>query len=78
MGLQKGDVQKMYLVFCEIAGEIAVKGKDHHVTLPNMLSFVMVEESAFTKRLFSIFKKEGADFKQFVCAMWNFCTLEEL
>ncbi|KAJ1433788.1 hypothetical protein B484DRAFT_7812 [Ochromonadaceae sp. CCMP2298] len=76
MGLEKGDVQKLFAVFCRIAGN-PVWGQEQRISLTSMLSFVMLEESAFTERVFSIFMM-GVDFKQFVYAVWNFCTLTTL
>jgi serine/threonine-protein phosphatase 2B regulatory subunit len=43
-----------------------------------MLMHFDIERTPFTKRVFSIFDDDGSgtiDFREFVMAMWNYCTL---
>mgnify|MGYP000395057526 CR=1 FL=1 len=40
--------------------------------------YIDIERTPFTKRVFSIFDDDGSktvDFKEFVMALWNYCTL---
>ncbi|KAJ1433787.1 hypothetical protein B484DRAFT_394366, partial [Ochromonadaceae sp. CCMP2298] len=71
MGMKKKDCQRLYSVF----KDISVIGQPK-ISLQMLLSYVMLEQTKFTERVFSFFKKGPVDFKEFVCAVWNFCTLE--
>jgi Ca2+-binding EF-hand superfamily protein len=73
MKLSKGEVQKLYKIFRAVdvdgSGEIA---------LAELLVHIDLERTSFTKRIFSIFDEDSSgeiDFKEFVIALWNYCTL---
>ena len=43
-----------------------------------MLEYLHLERTKFTKRIFRIFDEDGSgqiDFREFVIALWNYCTL---
>jgi Ca2+-binding EF-hand superfamily protein len=48
------------------------------IELLELLMYMDIERTPFTKRIFSIFDDDGSntvDFKEFVMALWNYCTL---
>lgn len=54
--------------------------QDHSgtISLWEMLEYLGLTRSKFTKRVFSIMDEDGSgeiDFREFVVAMWNYCTL---
>lgn len=48
------------------------------IDLHEMFRFLQIEKTPFTQRVFTIFDADGTgrvDFREFVLAMWNYCTL---
>lgn len=66
-------ISKMYDLFDRV-------DKDHSGTVETLELFMAldIERTPFTKRVFSIFDEDNSgkiDFKEFVYAVWNYCTL---
>ena len=54
------------------------KDRSGTIELLELLMYLDIERTPFTKRVFSIFDDDGSntvDFKEFVLALWNYCTL---
>lgn len=73
LGISESDCGKLYHLFSKIdmdgSGEIEIL---------ELLMFLDVERTRFTKRIFSIFdddKSGQIDFREFVLSIWNYCTL---
>ena len=73
--LSNDDLQRLYKVFSKIdqdsSGQIATW---------ELLEFLKLERTKFTKRVFRIFDEDGSGqicFKEFVSACWNYCTLSK-
>jgi Ca2+-binding EF-hand superfamily protein len=69
------DVRKLYLVFATI--DVV---KDKKIGLDELLAYLELEKSAFTKRLFGVFDEDGSgeiDFNEFALSIWNFCALSK-
>jgi Ca2+-binding EF-hand superfamily protein len=50
------------------------------ISLSELMAFLDLERTKFTKRVFSIFDEDMSgeiDFREFVVAMWNYCTLSK-
>ena len=50
------------------------------ISLSELMAFLDLERTEFTKRVFSIFDEDMSgeiDFREFVVAMWNYCTLSK-
>lgn len=48
------------------------------IEIIELLNFLDIERTRFTKRVFSIFDDDGSgsvDFREFVLSLWNYCTL---
>lgn len=48
------------------------------IEMAELLAFLDLEKTRFTKRIFSIFDEDGSgliDFREFVMSLWNYCTL---
>ena len=46
--------------------------------MAELLAFLDLEKTRFTRRIFSIFDEDGSgliDFREFVLSLWNYCTL---
>lgn len=49
-----------------------------NIEIAEMLAFLDVDRTKFSKRLFSIFDDDASgeiDFKEFVLSCWNYCSL---
>ncbi|KAJ1442905.1 hypothetical protein B484DRAFT_321842 [Ochromonadaceae sp. CCMP2298] len=73
MKLSKVEVKKLYRIF----RLVDVDGSGT-IALAELLVHIDLDRTSFTKRIFSIFdddKSGEIDFKEFVLALWNYCTL---
>ena len=71
--LEEGDIGSFYRIF----RTIDVDGSGT-IEIAEMLAFLDVDRTKFSKRLFSIFDDDNSgeiDFKEFVLACWNYCSL---
>ncbi len=71
--LHQADIGRLRKIFNTI-------DKDHSgsIELLELLMYMDIERTPFTKRVFSIFDEDGSntiDFKEFVMSLWNYCTL---
>lgn len=73
MQLSEREVRKLFNEFHKVdmdgSGSIA---------LPELLAHLDLPVTSFTQKVFSIFDDDGSgevDFKEFVMALWNYCTL---
>ena len=64
---------RLFEVYCKIdqdlSGEIATW---------ELLEFLHLERTKFTKRIFRMFDEDGSgqiDFREFTVSLWNYCTL---
>jgi len=49
--------------------------------MAELLAFLDLEKTRFTKRIFSLFDEDGSglvDFREFVMSLWNYCTLTKV
>ena len=75
LGLDGKDLWKLWDVF---AG--ADKDNSGEISLVEMLDFLHIDRTRFTKRVFSIFDEDMSgeiDFREFVISTWNYCTLSK-
>lgn len=73
MQLNKSEVRKLFNVFRVVDAD-----GSGNVGLNEMLIHIQVENTPFSEKIFSIFDADRSgeiDFKEFVLALWNFCTL---
>lgn len=71
--LSRREVNKLYKIFRK--ADVDGSGT---IALIELLCHIDVERTAFTERVFSIFDEDGSgeiDFREFVLALWNYCTL---
>ncbi len=71
--LTSHDVGRLYKIF----RKVDVDGSGT-IALAELLAHIDVERTQFSQRVFSIFDEDGSgeiDFKEFVLALWNYCTL---
>ena len=73
MKLSKNDVLQLYKTFQKV-------DFDHSgsVDIVEMLTLLDVERTRFTEHVFTVFDSDGSgkiDFKEFVLALWNYCTI---
>ncbi len=71
--LNGNDIGKLYDVFLRVDED-----KSGTIGLVEMLTLMDVENTAFSRRVFSIFDEDHSgkiDFREFVLALWNYCTL---
>ncbi len=48
------------------------------VGLSELLVHINLDQSTFTESVFTLFDQDGSgelDFREFVCSLWNYCTL---
>ena len=67
------DVEKCFKVYRKIDAD-----GSGAVSIEEMLIYLEIEPTAFSRRVFSIFdlnKSGKVDFREFVLSMWNYCTL---
>lgn len=71
--LRKKEISKLYNIFQKV--DVDCSGT---IGLAELLALMDVERTAFSERVFSIFDEDGSgaiDFREFVLALWNYCTL---
>lgn len=71
--LRKEEISRLYEVFRKADAD-----NSGAIVLLELLNYFDIERTAFSERVFSMFdeNKSGAiDFKEFVLALWNYCTL---
>jgi serine/threonine-protein phosphatase 2B regulatory subunit len=71
--LGPNELSQLFAVYCKI--DIDRSGD---ITTWELLEHLHLERSRFTKRIFRIFDEDGSgqiDFREFVIACWNYCTL---
>lgn len=71
--LRRKEIRKLYELFKRV--DIDNSGS---IGLNELLNHMDVDKTAFTERVFSIFDEDGSgsvDFREFVLALWNYCTL---
>jgi Ca2+-binding EF-hand superfamily protein len=71
--LTSRDVGRLYNIF----QKVDVDGSGT-IALAELLAHIDVERTQFSQRVFSIFDEDGSgeiDFREFVLALWNYCTL---
>ena len=67
------DIGRLYRIYNKIDGD-----KSGLIDYMEMLSFLDIERTPFSKRVFTMFDEDGSgklDFKEFVMSLWNYCTL---
>lgn len=72
----------MYRIFNAVAKHMPTTDEygslSKEVGLPELFGVMDIERTKFTERVFSILDEDGSeklDFREFVLALWNFCTL---
>ncbi len=71
--LRPREVEKLYKIF----RRVDVDGSGT-IELVELLVHIDLDRTKFTERIFSIFDEDGSgqiDFREFVIALWNYCTL---
>ena len=73
MRLTKTEVNKLYDIFCKV--DLDGSGS---VDIVELLTLLDIERTAFTEQVFTVFDSDSSgkvDFKEFVLAIWNYCTI---
>lgn len=73
MRLTKSEVKQLYSIFSKV--DLDGSGS---VDIVELLTLLDVERTAFTEQVFHIFDSDGSgkvDFREFVLALWNYCTI---
>lgn len=73
MRLTKSEVQQMYNIFRKV--DLDGSGS---VDIVELLTLFDIERTRFTEQVFTVFDSDGSgkvDFKEFVLAVWNYCTI---
>jgi Ca2+-binding EF-hand superfamily protein len=73
LGITECDVGRLYGLFRAIDGD-----GSGSIEIIELLMFLDVERTRFTKRIFSMFDDDNSgsiDFREFVLSIWNYCTL---
>jgi len=73
LGFTEGDITRLSRQFSKIDAD-----GSGEISLDELLDFLDVPRTRFAKRVFSIFDEDMSgeiDFKEFVVAMWNYCTM---
>jgi len=75
MKFTKQEITRLYELFCRV-------DVDHSgtVDMVELLTLLDIERTKFSVRVFSIFDDDRSgliDFKEFVLAAWNYCTLSD-
>ena len=71
--LTENDVGRLYKIFRKID-----KDSSFSIEVLELLMYLDIERTPFTKSAFSIFdddKSGSIDFREYVCALWNYCTV---
>lgn len=74
--LTRNDVKRLYKVFTTM--DIDRSGS---ITLAELLAHIDLPRTAYTEKIFSIFDDDNSgeiDFREFVLAVWNYCTLSKV
>eukprot|EP00605_Chrysophyceae_sp_TOSAG23-4_P001211 GSChrysophyteH1.ASY1.ANO1.1320.1 assembled CDS len=67
------DIGRLHKIYRQIDND-----SSGQIELAELLAFLDLEKTRFTKRIFSIFDEDNSgliDFKEFVLSLWNYCTL---
>lgn len=75
MKFTKHEIAQLYNLFCK--ADVDLSGA---VDMVELLTLLDIERTSFSVRVFSIFDKDKSgviDFKEFVLAAWNYCTLSD-
>ena len=73
--LQEVDVGRMRKIFNKCDND-----RSGSIELLELLMYLDIERTPFTKRVFGIFDDDNSgeiDFKEFIMALWNYCTLSK-
>lgn len=73
MKMSTADIRSLFYSFREV--DMDGSGS---IGLAELLAFVDLPRTKFTEKIFSIFDEDKSgevDFKEFVLALWNYCTL---
>lgn len=73
MKLSKSEVQRMYNIFRKV--DLDGGGS---VDIVELLTLLDIERTRFTEQVFTVFDSDGSgkvDFREFVMAVWNYCTI---
>ncbi|GMH75286.1 hypothetical protein TL16_g06709 [Triparma laevis f. inornata] len=71
--LSNNDLNRLFDVYCKIDQDFSGE-----ISTWELLEYLHLERTKFTKRIFRIFDEDGSgqiDFREFVIALWNYCTL---
>ena len=74
LSLRTIDIGRLYYIFRKID-----RDNGGRIEVLELLMFLDVERTPFTKRAFTIFDEDGSgsvDFREYVLSMWNYCTLD--
>ena len=75
IGISDGDVKKLYKKFKRIDLDGSMS-----ISLAEMIAYIGLEDSPYSRRIFSIFDNDGTnsvDFGEFIVVLWNYCTLAQ-
>jgi Ca2+-binding EF-hand superfamily protein len=75
MKFTKREIAQLYNLFCK--ADVDLSGT---VDMVELLTLLDIERTSFSVRVFSIFDEDKSgliDFKEFVLAAWNYCTLSD-
>ena len=73
MKLSKSEVQRLYNIFRKV--DMDGGGS---VDIVELLTLLDIERTRFTEQIFVVFDSDGSgkiDFREFVLAIWNYCTI---
>jgi hypothetical protein len=73
MRLTKSEVRQLYNIFRRV--DLDGSGS---VDIVELLTLFDIERTRFTEQVFTVFDSDGSgkvDFKEFVLAVWNYCTI---
>lgn len=71
--LTKSEVHRLYQIFSRV--DMDGSGS---VDIVELLTLLDIERTSFTEQVFTVFDSDGSgkvDFKEFVLAVWNYCTI---
>ena len=69
------DIGRLYRIYNLIDAD-----KSGLIDYVEMLTYLSIERTAFSKRVFTMFDDDGSgklDFREFVMSLWNYCTLSK-
>lgn len=73
MKLTRGEVSNFYKLFKKVDFD-----NSGSVDIVELLTLLDVERTRFTEHVFTLFDSDGSgkvDFREFVLAVWNYCTI---